>query len=107
MKPPDRDPISLGEAVAAVSKDLGMADPTVVSRIDAVWADVVGPALARHSQVRSLRDGECVVHVDSASWATQLRYLHDDLVQRLCAALGAGSVTLLKVAVRPPSGTDS
>ena len=98
------DFVPLGDALAAVGKELGMPEPNVVSRIDVVWSEVVGPALAGHSEVRSLREGVCSVTVDSASWATQLRYLHDDLVRRLCDALGTGSVTAIRVAVRPPAG---
>ena len=98
------DFVPLDDALAAVGKELGMPDPNVVARIETVWAEVVGPALAGHSEVRSLRDGVCSVTVDSASWATQLRYLHDDLVRRLCDVLGAGSVTTIRTAVKPPAG---
>jgi predicted nucleic acid-binding Zn ribbon protein len=98
------DFVPLGDALAAVGKELGMPEPKVVSRVETVWAEVVGPTLASHSEVRSLRDGVCSVTVDSASWATQLRYLHDDLVRRLCEVLGTGSVTTIRTAVRPPAG---
>ena len=51
------DFVPLGDALAAVGKELGLPDPNVVSRIETVWAAVVGPALASHSEVRSLREG--------------------------------------------------
>jgi hypothetical protein len=65
------DFVPLGDALAAVGKELGMPDPTVVARVEVVWAEVVGPAHAGHCEVRSVRDGVCTVTVDSASGAAQ------------------------------------
>ncbi|MDQ1382437.1 MAG: Dna[CI] antecedent, DciA, partial [Actinomycetota bacterium] len=53
------EPVPMSEAIAAVGRDLGLAAPDVLATINAGWAGIVGPAIAEHAQVRSVRDGEC------------------------------------------------
>lgn len=50
------------------------------------WQAVVGDAIAAHAKPVKIEAGRLLVHVDEPGWATQLRYLEDDLVQRLTAA---------------------
>jgi predicted nucleic acid-binding Zn ribbon protein len=94
-----REPVSLEEALRAVSSDLGMPAPDVFEELVGVWSDLVGPALAAHAHVRSLRDGECTIVVDGPVWATQLRYLGDDLIARANAACGGDLVRVIRVVV--------
>ncbi len=61
------------------------------------WAQIVGPDLAAHTRPESLRDGELTVSADSTAWATQLRLLATQLIRRLNAELGAGTVHQVKV----------
>src|SRR6185369_2098757 len=68
------EPVPLSEAIASVSRDLGMPPPDVFETLNAGWRDIVGAAIADHAQVRSVRDGECTIAVDGPAWATQLRY---------------------------------
>jgi len=66
------------------------------------WAQIVGPDLAAHTAPDGLADGELVVTADSTAWATQLRLLAGELVRRLNAELGDGTVRRVKV--RGPAG---
>jgi predicted nucleic acid-binding Zn ribbon protein len=61
------------------------------------WAEIVGPDLAAHTKPDTLADGELTVTADSTAWATQLRLLAAQLVRRLNAELGDGSVRRVKV----------
>ncbi len=61
------------------------------------WAQIVGADLAAHTSPESLTDGELTVSADSTAWATQLRLLAGQLVKRLNAELGDGSVVRVKV----------
>jgi predicted nucleic acid-binding Zn ribbon protein len=96
------EPVPMRDAIAAVGRDLGLAPPDVLATITEGWADIVGPAIAEHAQVRSVRDGECTIVVDGPAFATQLRYASSDLVTRVNDRCGEGSVTSVKVVV---SGT--
>lgn len=64
------------------------------------WAQIVGRDLAAHTVPEGLADGELTVSADSTAWATQLRLLAAELVRRLNAELGDGTVR--RVNVRGP-----
>lgn len=93
------EPRPLQDALRALGRELGLPDPGVVARVGAMWEDVVGPALADHTSVRSVRDGICTVVADGPAWATQLRYLAKDLVDRVESVLGPGVVLDVRVVV--------
>lgn len=50
------------------------------------WQQVVGEGIAAHAKPVKLEHGRLLVYVDEPGWATQLRYLEGDLVERLAAA---------------------
>ena len=64
------------------------------------WEDVVGPHVAAHARPALLDDGRLVVEVDEPGWATQLRFLEGELLERLAAVAGAGAVRSIEVRVR-------
>jgi predicted nucleic acid-binding Zn ribbon protein len=99
------EPVPLRDALAEVSRDLGVPEPDVHARAVALWREVVGTVVAEHARVRSVRDGVCTVTVDAPEWATQLRYLEEGVVRRASEVLGPGVVTTVKVVVAPPSET--
>jgi len=93
------DPVSLGDAVAAVGKELGIPEPNELAALTAAWPDIVGAAIAAHAKVRSVRDGVCTVEVDAAGWATQMRYAEQQVVERAASCCGAGVVRSVRVVV--------
>jgi len=99
------EPVPLRDALDRLGRELGLAPANVLETLEAQWIDVVGPAIAEHARVRSLRDGECTIAVDGPVWATQLRYASADLVARVNERCGAGAVTSLKVVVSGPHKT--
>jgi len=99
------EPVPLREAIASVGRELGMPAPDVLETLNAGWRDIVGAAIAAHAQVRSVRDGECVIAVDGPAWATQLRYGSNDLLARVNERCGEGSVTSIRVVVTGPRRT--
>jgi predicted nucleic acid-binding Zn ribbon protein len=96
------EPIPLSDAVERVGRELGMPSVDVVDSLVAGWRDIVGSAIAQHASVRSVRDGECTIEVDGPAWATQLRFGSTDLIARVNAHCGEGSVTSVKVVVSGP-----
>ena len=61
------------------------------------WAQIVGGDLAAHTTPERLADGELTVAADSTAWATQLRLLSGQLVKRLNAEMGDGTVLRVRV----------
>ena len=94
------DPEALGRAIDQLLDAEGWNLAAATGSVFGRWAQIVGADLAGHTQPESLRDGELTVIADSTAWATQLRLLAAQLMHRLNAELGAG--TVLRVKVRGP-----
>ncbi len=99
--------MALGDAIAAVGRDLGLPAPGAFDEVVSVWTELVGPDLGAHANVRSVRDGTCTVAVDGPEWATQLRYREADLLRRAEQRCGPGVVRRLHVVVIAPGRTVS
>jgi len=98
------EPVSVGDAAALVGAELGLAEPQVFTRLVDAWAELVGPAVAAHSRVRGVRNGVLEIGVDSPAWATELRYLESDLVERASRLVGPGVVASVRAVVDGPPG---
>jgi predicted nucleic acid-binding Zn ribbon protein len=96
------DPQPLGLAIDGLLADHGWRKRAAVGGAFGNWAQIVGADLAAHARPESFSDGELVVAADSTAWATQLRLLASQLVRRLNAELGDGTVR--RIRVRGPSG---
>ncbi|WP_031511224.1 DUF721 domain-containing protein [Streptomyces megasporus] len=94
-----RDPLPLGAAIERLKTERGWEMPMAVGGVMGRWPDLVGPDLARHCVPQSYDERERVLSVrcDSTAWATQVRLLAPQLVARLNADLGPGTVKLIKV----------
>jgi predicted nucleic acid-binding Zn ribbon protein len=96
------EPVPLGEAVAAVGRELGMPAPDALAKLSGAWPEIVGDAVVAHAIVRSVRDGVCTIAVDGPGWATQLRYAEQQIVERANRCCGPGVVTAIRVVVTSP-----
>jgi predicted nucleic acid-binding Zn ribbon protein len=69
------------------------------------WEELVGPAIAAHAHPVSLSHGVLVIGTDQPGWATQLRFLGPDLLQRLSAVADDGQIQRVEVKVVAPKGS--
>ena len=69
----------------------GLAPPSTLARVQAVWSEVAGPLMRDEAEPVSERAGTLTFECRSAVWAQELDLLSSDLLERLNAALG-GSV---------------
>ncbi|MEV7400284.1 DciA family protein [Streptomyces sp. NPDC091267] len=96
-----RDPLPLGAAINRLITERGWEAPAAVGGVMGRWPQIVGDDLANHCV--PLRYDEdpaervLTVQCDSTAWATQLRLLAPQLVARLNADLGHGTVRMIKV----------
>jgi predicted nucleic acid-binding Zn ribbon protein len=97
----DADPRSLRDSLDAVARGLGAPPVAALAEVFQRWPEVVGTAVAAHSQPVSLAGGTLVVAVDQPGWAAQLGWLEAELLGRFAERLGPGVVTTLRVRVRP------
>ncbi|MFH8472228.1 DUF721 domain-containing protein [Streptomyces sp. NPDC018000] len=96
-----RDPLPLGAAINRLITERGWETPAAVGGVMGRWPQIVGEDLANHCvPLRYDEDPDArvlTVQCDSTAWATQLRLLAPQLVARLNADLGHGTVRLIKV----------
>ena len=96
--PPRReDPQPLSRAVDGLIEAEGWTLAAATGSVFGRWAQIVGPELAAHTTPQSLADGELTVSAESTAWATQVRLLASQLIRRLNAELGEGTVQRVKV----------
>jgi hypothetical protein len=91
------DPQPLGAAIEGLLDDQGWRTSAAVGSVFGRWEQIVGEALGAHTRPGGFTDGELLVIADSTAWATQVRLLRAQLVRRLNAELGPGTVTGVKV----------
>ncbi|MFF9346612.1 DUF721 domain-containing protein [Streptomyces sp. NPDC014734] len=96
-----RDPLPLGAAIHRLIAERGWETPAAVGGVMGRWPQIVGDDLANHCvPLRYDEDPDervLTVQCDSTAWATQLRLLAPQLVARLNADLGPGTVRMIKV----------
>jgi predicted nucleic acid-binding Zn ribbon protein len=103
-QPPQNDPQPLAATISGLLDAEGWTLAAATGSVFGRWAQIVGSDLAAHTTPQTLNDGELTVAADSTAWATQLRLLAAQLVKRLNAELGDGTVLRVRV-VGPVTGT--
>ncbi len=96
-RPDDRDPQKLTNTLGRLMRDQGWEVDVAVHGVMARWPSIVGPEMAEHCTPESYENTVLTVRTSSTAWATQLKLLAPDLVRRLNAELGEGTVTLVNV----------
>jgi predicted nucleic acid-binding Zn ribbon protein len=75
----------------------GLAPPTTLARIQAIWAPAVGAQVAAEAAPVSEREGTVVVACRDSMWAQELDLMSRDLLDRVNDALeAAGSARAVR-----------
>lgn len=98
------EPRRVGDSLDGVARSIGGPAPSVLSVVFSHWEEAVGPAIADHARPLSLRGEVLVVAVPDPAWATQLRFLEKDILERLSEAAGTPVAARIEVRVRPEEG---
>ena len=93
----NHDPVPLDETMNGLLRRLRMDNSAQVGGVFTHWDDVVGESLARNVQPLKIEGGVLVVEAVDAAWATQFRFLEDDVKARLSERVGA---TIERIEVR-------
>lgn len=96
-----RDMQPLSDALSEVVTQRGWAKQISLHTLLNNWASLVGDAIADHSTPESYADKVLGVRAESTAWATSLRLMAHQLVAKLNAELGDG--TVVRIVVRGPS----
>jgi len=82
-----RQPVRMGEAVAAALQKLGLESGVRQHEVWQVWSAVVGPQIAKQAQPHSFSRGRLIVHVTDSVWLHQLRMMRHHILAALNAKL--------------------
>lgn len=91
------DPTPLGDALGEVISERGWSTEVSVHALLGRWASIVGDAVAAHSKPESFAAGVVTVRTESTAWASQLRLMIPQLLAKLNAAVGDGTVQRIVV----------
>jgi predicted nucleic acid-binding Zn ribbon protein len=80
-----RDPEGLGAVVDSLTVKLGWSSPLARSEILASWGEIAGADTADRSAPVGIEDGVLTVKCDSTAWATQLRLMRVQIMNRITA----------------------
>jgi predicted nucleic acid-binding Zn ribbon protein len=89
-----RAPRAIGDSIERLTRALAPATP--LARVQEAWPAAAGPAIASAARPVAERDGVLTVACEAAVWAAELDLLADQIVPRLNARLGAGTVRELR-----------
>ena len=96
----DHGPRPVGASLDRVSTELGLGTSVGIGRLFARWDAIVGEAVAAHVKPVRIDAEALVVSVDHPAWATQVRHLGDDLLDRVAEETGTPRPARLEVRVR-------
>ena len=75
-----------------------------MSGLEHRWAEVVGEQVASHTRPVRVRGGTLLVSVDDPAWASELRWMTEEIATRARDVLGDPSITRIEVRVEPSGG---
>ena len=81
-------PETLGEILARKLKSLGVLKKVKEVSIADIWPEIVGEAVAAHTQVIRCESGKLLVRVDNPVWRHELIYQKAGFVRQLNERLG-------------------
>lgn len=94
------DTTSLGAGLNKLMKKLDRDGRGTTSKVIEIWDTLVGPEIAKHTNVEGIRAGELHVAVDSPVWANELQAMAGQLLARLREQMGESSIRGLRFTVK-------
>ena len=87
-------PRPLSEALQRLTGALAPA--STLARVQEVWEDAVGPAIAAEARPTAEHDGVLTIACAAAVWAQELNLMAEVVLARLNAAMGAEQIRELR-----------
>ncbi len=94
------DPVPITRSLDSMMKSLRGTDRLQVGGVFGKWEEAVGEHVATHVRPVKLDQQTLLVEADTAAWATQVKFLSDEITSRLATTAG---VTVEHLEVRVAS----
>ena len=91
-RPPMRRAAKAGDLLDALLTGWGLEERLQQYRALVIWDEVVGPQIAARTRPEKIRDDVLEVCVDQPTWMQQLQLLKPQILAKLNARLGEGSL---------------
>lgn len=95
-----RAPRPLSFAIGRIQEDLAPA--TVLAKVQVVWRDTVGDAVAAQATPTSERGGVLTISCSASVWAQELDLMSATILDRLNERLGEQRISRLRCVAMPP-----
>lgn len=95
-------PSPLAGVLDAVMAGLGGPTVETIVVVHERWDEVVGAEVSPHAKPLGIENGRLKIGVDSAGWASHLRWSEADILARLSTLVGEGEVTSVSIRVSSP-----
>ena len=90
------DPQSIRQIIDR-ALDASAGRTSVLEHRAALWTDIMGPTITRHTIRRYVAKGVLHVYLDSAPLKSELEFQKSKIVQAINSALGADALTSLQI----------
>jgi predicted nucleic acid-binding Zn ribbon protein len=101
FRPERPEPKQVGEGLDRLTRSLSGVGAQPLATVFTEWSVVVGETLAAHCRPLALDGTRLVIGVDESAWATQVRFLETELLERLREVVAGTSVRSIEVRVAP------
>ena len=85
---PSKDPVPLSEHLNTAMRRINMGDTQAVGGLFGQWREIVGDPIADNVTPVRLDDKRLVVEVSEPAWATQFKFLEQQVIHTLREHLG-------------------
>jgi predicted nucleic acid-binding Zn ribbon protein len=94
-------PVPMADVLGAVAGRMGLGRTDLITVIFGRWEALVGSSVAAHVKPLRLVAGTLVVSADHPAWATQIRHLAPEILERIATECGGEDApTRLEIRVR-------
>lgn len=93
--------VHIGEIVEKVLSSCRYEPDSRLSKIYDIWQRAVGPDISKNAKPAAVKGGLLLVHVSSAAWVHQLRYLKDQMITRVNGEMGSNGIRDIKFKIGP------
>lgn len=77
-----------------------MTDQSLI-RVWNLWEETVGASISANARPAAFKTDELLVHVSNSTWLHHLRYLENELIDKLNNALGRKQIRKLRFKIGP------
>ncbi|AKE40250.1 DciA family protein [Corynebacterium kutscheri] len=95
---PQRDRLEgIGEILNQEIAARGWQKNIAVGMVSSHWEELVGLAVAEHTEVVMVKETTLFISCESTAWATNLRLMQRQILQTIAKKVGPGVITELKI----------